>query len=187
MQLTTQRLKQIIKEELESIVNEMNDEEILNEDLGSSVAVITALTYGIGALVATGAAVGTIDTLKSLVQSLRSKKGQPLKEAMEVAQALLAAVSALTAMGASVGIIDTLKSLADNYRGKGEAGPTQRSADESFDSKKMEEARKAKGKAAAMKGGKMPAKRGDGGMKKVGPEQTFSSAKSAMKTVKKGK
>ena len=45
----------------------------------------------------------------------------------------------------------------------------------------------AKGKKAAMKGGKMPAKRGDGGMKKVGPEQTFSSAKSAMKTVKKGK
>ena len=45
----------------------------------------------------------------------------------------------------------------------------------------------AKGKKAAMKGDKMPAKRGDAGMKKVGPEQTFSSAKSAMKTMKKGK
>ena len=45
----------------------------------------------------------------------------------------------------------------------------------------------AKGKKAAMKGDKMPAKRGDSGMKKVGPEQTFSSAKSAMKTMKKGK
>ena len=156
MQLTTARLKQIIKEELESIVNE--EEGLLNEDLGSSVAVITAITYGIGALVATGAAVGTIDTLKSLVQSLRNKKG-PLKEDMNVAQALLAAVSALTAMGASVGIIDTLKALAENYKNK----------------QQMEEAKKRVAKASAA------------GMKKVGPEQTFSSAKSAMKTVKKGK
>ena len=44
------------------------------------------------------------------------------------------------------------------------------------------------GKKAAMKSGKMPGKRGDAGMKKVGPEQTFSSAKSAMKPLgKKGK
>lgn len=48
-------------------------------------------------------------------------------------------------------------------------------------------AKAAKGRMAAMKGDKMPAKRGDSGMKKVGPEQTFSSAKSAMKTMKKGK
>ncbi len=147
MQLTTARLKQIIKEELEAITNELSEEEeLLNEDMGASVAVITALTYGIGALVATGAAVGTIDTLKSLVQSLRgNKKGQPLKEAMEVAQAILAAVSALTAIGASVGIIDTLKSLADHYKGQGEQ-----------DQNKMQEAKKK----AALAKQKMPAKRG---------------------------
>jgi hypothetical protein len=136
MQLTTARLKQIIKEELEAITNELSDEEeLLNEDMGASVAVITAITYGIGALVATGAAVGTIDTLKSLVQSLRNKKGQPLKEGMEVAQALLAAVSALTAIGASVGIIDTLKSLAEHYKGENQ--------------NKMEEAKKKAAKMSA--------------------------------------
>lgn len=50
----------------------------------------------------------------------------------------------------------------------------------------LAEAKKAK--AAKLAKQKMPAKRDTGGMKKVGPEQTFSSAKSAMKTVgKKGK
>ena len=100
MQLTTARLKQIIKEELEAITNEMTDTDTVDE--GSEVDAEIA----------------------SLEQQLAEAK------------------------------------------------------------KKVE---MAKGKKAAMKGGKMPAKRGDGGMKKVGPEQTFSSAKSAMKTVKKGK
>jgi hypothetical protein len=156
MQLTTARLKQIIKEELEAITNELSDEEIvdntLNEDLGSSVAVITALTYGIGALAATGAAVGTISVLKDLIQSMRGKKGQPLNESMEVAQALLLAVSAATALGAGAGIIDTLKSLADHYKNKD----------------KVQEAKKK----AALAKQKMPAKRGSS------PKNVYAKAES---------
>jgi hypothetical protein len=79
MQLTTARLKQIIKEELETIINETED--TLNEDLANSQQIITALATGIGVLAASGSAAGTVTVLSGLLKDLVKKKGnnRPLK------------------------------------------------------------------------------------------------------------
>jgi hypothetical protein len=169
MQLTTARLKQIIKEELEGITNEMVEEKgnTLNEDIANSEQVIQALSMGIGVLAASGSAAGTVTVLSGLLKDFLKKKGnnQPLKENMEVGQALLAAVSALVGIGASVGIIDTLKSLANNYSGKD----------------KVEEAKKK----AALAKQKMPAKRGSTGTfgtKNPQADQRFQKAGAVKKS-----